>query len=101
MGNRFIGAIAIAATVFAAGAGQFQLTAQQRAPQPAATLQPAQPGARPALVAGHPNLNGVWQAINSANWNLEAHSVSALSQAWQYGAILSIPAGKSVLKGGG
>jgi hypothetical protein len=91
MGNRFIGALAIAATVFAAGAGQFQLSAQQ----------PSRSAERPSLVAGHPNLNGVWQAINSANWNLEAHSVSVLSSAWQYGAIVSIPAGKSVLKGGG
>src|SRR5439155_19680366 len=34
------------------------------------------PAARPDRIAGHPNLNGVWQAINTANWNLESHSAS-------------------------
>ena len=52
----------------------------------------------PRESAGHPNFNGVWQALNSANWNLEAHSVTGLSQFWQLGAIASIPAGKSVLR---
>ena len=26
---------------------------------------------------GKPDLNGVWQVLNSANYNLEAHSASA------------------------
>src|SRR3954447_11263657 len=100
MRKRFIGRIAISAAItFIAGAGQYQLRAQQRAAQPSAA---AKAPARPARVAGHPNLNGIWQALNSANWNLEAHSVTGLpSQFWQLGAIGSIPAGKSVLKGGG
>ena len=29
--------------------------------------------ARPARVAGKPNLNGIWQAINTANWDIEDH----------------------------
>jgi hypothetical protein len=56
---------------------------------------------RPATVAGHPNLNGIWRAINTANWNLEAHSAEAIDKAWQLGAIAGIPAGKSVIKGDG
>ena len=105
MGNRFIGALALAAVMALAynfGAGQNRLLAQ-RAPQPAAAApqRGQQPAARPARVAGHPNFNGVWQALNSANWNLEAHSASGISLAWQLGAIASIPPGKSVLKGGG
>jgi hypothetical protein len=109
MGIRFIGALVIVSAItLALSAGQNRLLAQQRAPQPAAATpqrgaQPAQPGqpVRPARIGGHPNFNGVWQAINSANWNLEAHSVSGLSQFWQLGAIASIPAGKSMIKGGG
>jgi len=110
MGTRFIGALLmVSAIALAIGAGQYVLLAQQRATQPAAPAAPvaaapqrsAQPPARLARIGGHPNFNGVWQALNSANWNLEAHSVSGISQAWQLGAIASIPAGKSMIKGGG
>jgi hypothetical protein len=31
-------------------------------------------GQRLARIDGHPNLSGVWQALNEANWNLEAHA---------------------------
>jgi hypothetical protein len=57
--------------------------------------------ANPAKIAGHPNMNGVWQAINSAYWNLEDHSASGLSQFWQLGAIAAIPAGQTVIDGDG
>src|SRR4051794_27417190 len=56
---------------------------------------------RPDMMGGHPNLNGIWQAINTAYWNLEAHNAEALDTFWAMGAIAAIPAGKSVLKGGG
>ena len=47
-------------------------------------------------------MNGIWQAANTAYWNLEAHSAEALSDNfWQLGAIASIPAGQSVIRGGG
>ena len=29
---------------------------------------------RPARLEGHPNFSGVWQALNEANWDLEAHA---------------------------
>ena len=61
----------------------------------------SQPVQRPATIAGHPNLSGVWQAINSAYWNLETHPAQAIDQFWGLGAIAAIPAGKSVIKGGG
>lgn len=81
MRNRFIGATLAAALMSSAAWGQ--------------------QAARPATVAGHPNLNGVWQAINSAYWNLETHGAEPLDKFWGLGAIGAIPAGKSVLKGGG
>ncbi|HZF28365.1 MAG TPA: hypothetical protein VE907_04565 [Gammaproteobacteria bacterium] len=55
----------------------------------------------PAKIAGHPNMNGVWQAINSAYWNVEDHSAAGLSQFWQLGAIAAIPAGQTVIEGDG
>lgn len=55
----------------------------------------------PERIAGQPNFNGIWQALGSAHWNLEAHSASALEDFWQLGAIAAIPAGQSVIVGDG
>ncbi len=56
---------------------------------------------RPARVAGHPNFNGIWQAVNTAYWNLESHSAEALNDlGQQLGAIAAIPAGLGVVRGG-
>ncbi|MDT8399742.1 MAG: hypothetical protein RQ899_14125 [Pseudomonadales bacterium] len=46
---------------------------------------------------GKPDLNGIWQAMNSANWNLEAHPAEKLDDFWELGALASIPAGQSVV----
>jgi len=54
---------------------------------------PAAPGDR---IAGRPNLNGIWQAINTANWNLEDHAASATAF-WQLGAMFAIPPGQGVI----
>jgi hypothetical protein len=58
------------------------------------------PPDRPARVAGRPNLNGIWQALNTAHWNLEDHPAEGLTAFWQLGAIGAIPAGQSVVRGG-
>ena len=68
--------------------------------QPAAPPSSPPAAAAPGKINGHPDLNGVWQAIGSAYWNLEDHSASALSQFWQLGAIAAVPAGQSVVEGG-
>ena len=54
----------------------------------------------PERINGHPNFNGIWQAANSAYWNLEAHSASKLDDFWELGSLASIPAGQSVVVGG-
>jgi len=43
----------------------------------AARAQPQLDGA--ARIAGRPNFNGIWQALNTAYWNLESHSAEALN----------------------
>jgi hypothetical protein len=48
---------------------------------------------------GHPDLNGIWQALNTANWNLEGH-VGQAAQVVALGAIGAEPAGLSVVDGG-
>jgi hypothetical protein len=60
----------------------------------------AQQAERVARIGGKPNFNGIWQALNSAYWNLEGHSAEALDEFWPLGAIAAIPAGRSVVEGG-
>jgi len=55
---------------------------------------------QPESIAGHPNLNGLWQALGSAYWNIEAHSAAALPDFWQLGSLGAVPAGLSIVEGG-
>jgi hypothetical protein len=57
-------------------------------------------GQEPPRIGGKPNFNGIWQALNTAYWNLEDHSAEGLKGIWQLGAIGAIPAGQSVVRGG-
>ena len=53
-----------------------------------------------ARAAGRtPNLNGIWQAINSANYNLEGHAAEA-SPVVAMGALGAVPGGLVVVEGG-
>lgn len=65
-----------------------------QAPAPAAQGQ----GQMPRL-AGRPNLNGIWQSINTAHWDLEAHEAQP-SPLVELGAVGAIPPGISVVEGG-
>ena len=87
-------------TVFAVGAvaavlsvGSHFVPAQQALAQQAPAYQ------APRTYDMRPNLNGIWQANNSAHWNLEAHSAEA-SPIVALGAQGGIPAGQSVVEGG-
>jgi hypothetical protein len=78
---------------------------------------PAQGQARrpnlPRTASGKPDLNGIWQALNTANWDLEAHAARpALAmrpgpvvpvpakEVLAFGAVGSVPAGLGVVEGG-
>jgi hypothetical protein len=74
------------------------LISSASAQQPARAGAP--PAARPATIGGHPNFNGIWQALNTAYWNVEAHSAENINNFWELGAIAAIPAGKSVVREG-
>jgi hypothetical protein len=54
----------------------------------------------PRLTDGHPDLNGVWQAFVSANWDLEDHEAQAGPHPEINGAYGAGPAGQSVIEGG-
>ncbi|MCH8174420.1 MAG: hypothetical protein IIC59_04460 [Proteobacteria bacterium] len=51
-------------------------------------------------VASQGDLNGIWQALGSANWNLEGHTASKTPVTGVLGAFGGIPAGMSVVEGG-
>jgi hypothetical protein len=53
----------------------------------------------PRAPDGKPNLNGIWQAINTAHWDIEAHS-PAPSPVLELGAAGAMPAGLGVVEGG-
>jgi len=54
-----------------------------------------------ALIAGKPNLNGIWRAMSTAHWDLEPHSAAPAPVAQdKLGAIGAIPAGRGVVKEG-
>ena len=46
-----------------------------------------------------PNLNGIWQAVNTANYNLEGHAAEA-SPIVAMGALGAVPGGLGVVEGG-
>jgi hypothetical protein len=55
------------------------------------------PGNRAARIQGKPNLSGIWQALNEANWDIQAHE--ARPGPPQFGALFSEPAGLGIVDG--
>ncbi len=53
----------------------------------------------PPTADGHPNLNGIWQAMNTANWDLQPHAAHA-GPVVALGAVDATPAGLGVVEGG-
>ena len=77
--------LAVGLSTFAASAQNTAPAITYKAPRLAGTKQP--------------NLNGIWQAMNSANWDIEAHSAGP-SAVPSTGAIYAIPPGLGVVEGG-
>ena len=87
-GRRSVGAgsatvMSIAVVVLVAASG-IQLAGQ--VPEPT-----------PERIEDRPNLSGIWQAVNEAHWDLEAHE--ARPGPSQFGALFSEPAGLGVVVG--
>ena len=73
----------------------------------------AQRGAVPRTAAGHPDMNGIWQALGNAHWDIEPHTARpALAmqpgpvipvpadEVLSLGAVASVPSGYGVVEGG-
>ncbi|MEY4095756.1 MAG: hypothetical protein RLZZ53_2955, partial [Acidobacteriota bacterium] len=67
---------------------------------------------RPARIAGKPNLNGIWQALNTANYNVLSHQAKAAlafrpgpvvpvpaAPVLAFGAVGAVPAGNGIVEG--
>jgi hypothetical protein len=52
----------------------------------------------PRTADGKPDLNGVWQALNTANWDIQDHAARS-GPVVALGAAFSIPAGQGVVEG--
>jgi hypothetical protein len=53
----------------------------------------------PRTPDGKPNLNGIWQVLNTANWDIQGHAAAA-GPTVPLGAIGAIPPGPGVVEGG-
>src|SRR5262245_16087646 len=53
----------------------------------------------PRTADGKPNLNGIWQAVNEANWDIEPHN-SGFGTVATLGAINAVPPGMGIVEGG-
>lgn len=59
----------------------------------------AQKAGESRMASGVPDFQGIWQAMNTANYNLEAH-IASQGPTDQLGAIGAVPPGASVVVGG-
>src|SRR5688572_6977137 len=78
-----VGTLALAAAAIVAAAG-------------AATI--AQAPQVPRTKDGKPNFTGIWQAMNTANWDIQTHA-ARMGPVVALGAAFSIPAGVGVVDG--
>ena len=53
----------------------------------------------PRAADGHPDLNGIWQAFTTANWDLQDHSQQPGTM-WETGSVGAEPPGQGVVEGG-
>ena len=63
------------------------------------TVGQAQSGDMPRAADVRPDLRGIWQAVTSANWNIEPHAAYAGRLA-ETGAIGAAPGGLGIVEGG-
>ena len=97
MRNRFRHVIVASATATAftvLGLGVTAVTGRAQG-----TGQPQVSYRAPRTADGKPNLNGIWQALNSANWDIQGHAAQPSPFPELLGAIGAAPPGQGVVEG--
>ena len=79
--------------IFAAAGAAFCLLTVMPSPAQAPAYK------APKTKDGKPDLNGIWQAMNEANWDIRPHAASQ-GPVFSLGAAYSSPAGLGVVEGG-
>src|SRR5215470_8044724 len=79
-----------------ASAATVLIAAVQLAGMPPARA--AEPYSAPRTADGKANLNGIWQALNTANWDIQEHAAHA-GLIVALGAAGAVPAGLGVVEG--
>jgi len=111
--KKFVSTMVLAAALAACQSpAATDTTAKADATAPAGAAKPYKAPRGPDGV--HPNLNGVWQVLNTANYNIEAHPAQAAMQlrpgpyvpvpaaeVVALGAIGAVPAGIGIVQGDG
>src|SRR6266704_5600628 len=54
----------------------------------------------PRMADGHPDLNGIWQAFVTANWDVQDHEAQSGPHPEIMGVYGAGPAGQSIVEGG-
>src|SRR5262249_54023887 len=91
--------LVVAAAIAAATAAVVAVTMVSASGQTRPTA-PATTGARLSRMPdGKPNLNGIWQAVNGANWDLEDHDARQ-GPVVALGASFGVPPGMGIVEGG-
>lgn len=83
-------------TRLASAAGALLFAAALAACSPSAS--PPETYRAPRTPDGTPDLNGIWQSNNTANWNIEAHPARQ-GPVFALGAAFSVPPGMGVVEG--
>jgi hypothetical protein len=97
MRRRLIGILA--ATGAAAAGATAALTIVTVSGQTRPPAQAATAARTSRMPDGKPNLNGIWQAVNAANWDIEDHEARQ-GPVVALGASFSVPPGMGIVEGG-
>jgi len=90
--------VIVIASIVSGSYAALNAPAQQRAAAPAGQAQYR----APRTPDGKPNMNGIWQTMTNANYDIEAHSAmgAPAAMAQQIGTLGAIPPGVGIVEGG-